>query len=845
MSLPDGIQENQLHSAARAYAGLGWPVFPAHTVADGRCTCDEDDCEHIGKHPLTSHGVNDANTDLETIDRWWREAPPANVAIRTGPESAVWVLDVDGPEGLATLADLEAKHGSLPRTPTARTGKGGKHYYFAWMANAKIRSRAELDGKPIDTRGLGGYVIAPPSLHASGKHYEWEISPEEAPPAEAPDWLLDLVTTAASGPGCQQGPAGNGEVTKLRVVADDLGDSPGTAQGRRHADALRLVGSALGRGQPADIVEDQAVAWAARCKPPFPEAEIRRIVRDLAAKQAARSPDVDKAASNTTEWEPPITFDESELPPFPTAALANWQRRFVAALAIATQTPEELPGMLVLGVNSVACARIFVVQVNDGYREPLNIYIVICLPSANRKSQVFQDCCAPLSDYERRQVKNLTPQIVEATARQSINQERLAKLQKDAAKAGAKDHESVVQQATDLARSIAETEIPSPPRLLAEDVTAEKVKSLLYENGGRLAIMSPEAEVLDLMAGRYGNRGTSNFGVYINAHSGDDIRVDRVGRRTEFVKSPALTMCLTVQPDVIQGLSEQKGFRGRGLLARFSYSMAKTLVGRRETNPPPVPAAVREEYARNVQTLLGRSPGQSSCADYAPYELTLSPEAERLRLDFAAWLEPQLDPTAELGHINDWAGKLAGQVLRIAGNLHLADHVDEKAPWEKPIAEGTMQRAITIGLYLIDHARAAFSLMGSDPVIADARYILAWITRTQKQEFTRRDLFEGTKGRFKEVRALALPLEFLIRHGYIRERDPMERSGPGRKPSTTFEVNPLIPTQNSQNSRFSSLGSPDLDFAKSANTASGSSVAEQPRNISPCEDHVMFEEGII
>src|SRR5262249_58823621 len=96
-----------------------------------------------------------------------------------------------------------------------------------------------------------------------------------------------------------------------------------------------------------------------------------------------------------------------------------------------------------------------------------------------------------------------------------------------------------------------------------------------------------------------------------------------------------------------------------------------------------------------------------------------------------------------------------------------------------------------------------------DPVVSEARHILAWIHRIQHTAFTRRDLFEGTKGRFRQVGALALPLDLLIRHGYIRERDPEERPGPGRKPSPTYDVNPLIGSQNSHNSHYSAAGPRD------------------------------------
>jgi hypothetical protein len=652
MTLPESIAEDQLHSAARSYIELGWPVFPVHTVHEGRCTCGRDDCADVAKHPLTPNGHKDASTDGETINRWWTEAPPANVAIRTGHDGPL-VVDVDGEEGLAALADLEARHGPLPRTPTARTGGGGKHYFFASPHGLIIKNRVKIQGLPIDTRGEGGYVVAPPSLHSSGNRYEWEIAPKDAPLAPAPQWLLDSVTNGAAGPDGRDQPTGNGKL-RLRVRADHIETAPGASEGNRHAQALRLVGAALARGEPADDVEAHAVDWAARCNPPFPEPEIRRIVRDLVEKHDAGDGKREQPAIALSKWERPIPLDENERPGFPTRNLADWQRRKVEGVAQARQTPVDLPALLALAVTGAVCAREVIVRIKEHYTEPLNLYVVIGLGSANRKSGVFRDCYGPLSEYERQAVKDLSPQIAASSARKAINEARLAKLQSEAAKADAESREGLAQQAEALARAIAETKIPVSPRLLAQDATPEKIKSMLHEHGGRLMLASPEGDLFAAME-RYGKSGGPNIGVYLDAHCGDDIRVDRVGRPTEFVRNPTLTLALTVQPEVIQGLADKPGLRGQGFLVRPAWSLPKSLVGRRDPNPPPVPAGVHETYRQKLHALLKLCPGRASAEDYDPHDLRLSSEADRLRLEFEGWLEPQLDPTAELAHVWGWS----------------------------------------------------------------------------------------------------------------------------------------------------------------------------------------------
>ncbi len=137
-----------------------------------------------GKVPLTSHGLDDATLDAMTIETWWDAWPNANIAIRTGD---VIVVDEDIPGALSELAE---KHGqTVPSTRIARTGKG-RHYYFLQPAEQRIRNTAGKLAKGIDTRGDGGYVVAPPSVHPDGSVYAWQST---APPAPFPEWMAALL----------------------------------------------------------------------------------------------------------------------------------------------------------------------------------------------------------------------------------------------------------------------------------------------------------------------------------------------------------------------------------------------------------------------------------------------------------------------------------------------------------------------------------------------------------------------------------------------------------------------------------------------------------------------------
>jgi putative DNA primase/helicase len=176
--------------AAVDYARMGFYVFPVNTIRADACSCGGGKGCSPGKHPigaLVPRGANDASADARKIAEWWSLVPDANIGIATGAVSQLVVLDVDGPKGEQTLAEYEAQHGPLPPTRQARTGKG-RHLYFRYPTSAtKVKSIARQK-LGLDVRGDGGYVVAPPSIHVSGRPYEFEDPNVEL--AECPDWVV-------------------------------------------------------------------------------------------------------------------------------------------------------------------------------------------------------------------------------------------------------------------------------------------------------------------------------------------------------------------------------------------------------------------------------------------------------------------------------------------------------------------------------------------------------------------------------------------------------------------------------------------------------------------------------
>jgi hypothetical protein len=253
-----------LGTAALALAAKGMRVFPLRPRT---------------KDPLIEGWPKKATTDPHIIRGWWR-SDDNNIGIATGKGSGVWVIDIDGEEGEETIRTFEAEHGALAPTVEAITG-AGRHLYFRWPQGTEIRNTQCRDDLPgIDVRGEGGYVIAPPSIHPSGRRYAWSVdSANEF--VDAPGWLIHLVTNKSRANG------GSGEAASPECWRTFIGE---TVDGSRRGRAIaRLSGLLLRRYvDPLVVLDITRMFNATRCQPPLPDDEVVRIVTDIANLEKQR-----------------------------------------------------------------------------------------------------------------------------------------------------------------------------------------------------------------------------------------------------------------------------------------------------------------------------------------------------------------------------------------------------------------------------------------------------------------------------------------------------------------------------------------------------------------------------
>jgi hypothetical protein len=535
-------------------------------------------------------------------------------------------------------------------------------------------------------------------------------------------------------------------------------------------------------------------------------------------------------AERAAKWDPPVPFDEFTVPAFPTDIFPRWQRTFVEAESTATQTPPDLPASLVIASTAAALARRFVVQIRSGYIEPVNCYTAAVLAPANRRTQVAADVISPVDAFEAELVREQLPTIRKRRAEFEILDGAFKKAK--AAAAAEEDKEkrrAFIAKAQAIGDELAALHVRAEPKLLVDDVTPEKLGALLAEQGGRIAALSSEADIVDVMAGRYSKDNRPNLTVFLKAHAGDPLRVDRIGRPAVHVPHPALTLGLAIQPDVLHGVIGRPGFRGRGLLGRFLYHWPRSLLGTREIDPAPVPDVVRKRYHRGMWRLLelSRSPDADDPLAYDPHVLTMAPDAYKCLMDFAQWIEPQLADSGALGFMRDWGGKIAGGVARLAGQLHVGDYIerhlaDSRDPPSLMITKSAAERACRVGgEYYVPHAVAAYGLMGADPALEHARGVLAWLKEHHDGgKCSKRTIWQGLRRRvrqFQRPHELDAPLAVLVERNFLREQPASERRGAGRKSSPLYEINPALlnsdsTPQNTQNPQNSGEDADDVPF---------------------------------
>ena len=794
---------------ATYHSELGWPVFP---------------CGARSKTPLTPHGFKDASDLADDVERWWQRWPDANIGIATG--ISLWVLDVDPKNGgLETLAALESAHEPI-HAPMVRTGGGGFHFYFSCSDAVSVPSRqAIMPG--LDTRGVGGYVIAAGSIHENCNVYAWVdgCSPEERSLMPAPDWLLEIVcgqretykkvAVVALAKPLDAAKRVEIESALDRINADsrDHWLRVGMALHATHCSDAREVWDTWSRKSAKFEPTDQDKTWGGFTTERKNDIGLATLFGIAYAsgwtnpvKHTARPampPTV--GASGQSPWKEPewIGHEESTVRPRldMQAALPpelQWLRDWLCDISEVFQCPVEFAALIAVGMASGAIGGRFEIALEGAeWIEASPLWILCAMPSGAGKSPPYKALRAPFDEYDHKldQRGEMAQHAARVRVAQAVLDNLLQKLKKQAAAGEGSDQLRAIEERVcdaELALAIAVGSKPALREITASDLTTPALVKFLQDHSERCLLLDPEGSVF-----KYALGGTTDLekslDPWLKAYSCEPIKENRIGNGSKEsaerkVERPVLAFAVCTQTRNLalfgDRYAEGKGFLARFIVATFPYDLPATAVTRRRLS-----LILSERWRLEMHRLLEpRRPVE-------PMRVTLSgPESDRFEAWANEWLSAaradiEDDEASCVGYGSPFGAKLRGMALRLVLLLHVLQYDD---PASAAPSRATLDCVLNVWVPFIKSQNARLSeAMRTDSDASIAERILAWIDRNDIKDFSRRDAYRSTKSSaIGKPADLDSPLIALTEANWIRPIGVAVNRGHGAITATRYEVNP-------------------------------------------------------
>ena len=476
-------------------------------------------------------------------------------------------------------------------------------------------------------------------------------------------------------------------------------------------------------------------------------------------------------------WEELIPIDTITPPEFPLDCFPETIGKFAAALSEYTQTDPAMAGVILLGLLGTLFQKKYSIKSINGNVEQLSIFsLAIALP-AERKSEILKYATKPLHKFEMKYNMEHRTDLSRLRAQKKMLQKTLIQAEKG-------DNPEALYQAQEEYDNFRE---PQPLTLMADDTTVEALVSLMKDNGERMLICSDEGGVFTHMKGRYKQNGDDTE-LYLKAHSGGRVSVHRKSREPDILEKPALSMCIAVQPFVVENSILDEENSGRGLTARFVYAYCQERAGSRRAISTLIPKDIEEAYEEGITKCLDLTINSGSFVDYGYHMesvINLSDEAREFAIDYFSMAENRI--VEGLERAKGWNGKAFGLTMRIAGLFHTYEFMEQgEDPSRFLVPEWIMQNAAVVTEVLAVHAEKVF--MGTERKNNDAIYLLGRIKAMAVDEFKKQDLWQKSCKRLQTAEVFDEALKILESHKYIK----VETIPTKGRPMTMIKVNPLV-----------------------------------------------------
>jgi putative DNA primase/helicase len=730
----------------RAAAGRGWRLLPV---------------EASGKLPLIMEWPEAATSGIAQLEAWAHQYPACNWGLATGTASGLVVIDVDGAEGCASLADLERQGLTLPPTLKVTTGRtdGGEHRYYRPPSGVDIRNdQSGKIGAHVDVRGTGGFAVCPPSIHASGKQYRF-IDPS-APVAELPGWVVERLTVRPPMP-----------------TATAQASPQAVGKGSRTNTLVSLAGTMQRRGMSLEAIEAALLAEnAAKYAPPLPEAKVRTIAADIVKRYPAGEP----MALPIDDWPEPelLTNDLPDVAQFDLELMPESFRPLVKDVAERMQVPLDFPAVAAIATLAGVTNRRAVIQPkrkDHTWTVVPNLWGGIVAPPGMLKSPVLSCMTQPARAIESEWRK--AHEDAEQTYQTALESQKLeiaaweqeykkAAKRKDNKERPAKPESTLVQ--------------PTLRRLITSDATFESLHHVLSENPAGLFVIRDE--LTGWLAGleRQGREQERAF--FLECWNGDAaFTVDRIGRGSVHVPHACISLFGGIQPARLRSYladAMRDGPSNDGLVQRFQLMVWP--------DTSPAWRYVDRQPDTNALECVGQVYRRMAALEAAdPLRLQFDDEAQTL---FEQWLTDlekrirgeEVAPVMQ-AHLSKYRSLMPSLALLFA----LADgHTDCV-----PISQAKL--ACDWCDYLETHANRVYSAQAR-PEQHAAIALSKRLAKGWKREdgcFTVRDVYRSGWTALDSTDAARGALLVLEEYGWVRRETDTQTPG---RPSETYRVNPRI-----------------------------------------------------
>jgi hypothetical protein len=794
----DQKMEPDVLKAALEYVELGYSVIPLirgmkkppkGVTWVNRCFNSPAECPNEAwkqKHPDVQWGKADENQ----IRQWWKEHPNANIGVLTGAISKIDAIDEDGPHAHETLV---AQSGiDLPDTVTSITGRtdGGKQRIFKYNGGG-LKSTARFcsndNGSQCDIRTDGGLIVVPPSIHKSGKKYEWETDPRIEDPAPFPPELISFIHERQS-----KGKTTTQDGTTKKIDYDEYFLN-GVPDGDKHHGIFNFACKKISQGLQYPEVLLLTTEAARRCNPlpkdgPEKAAQVRTDEAWAKYGQEHISVPVEGPPSDITRPIPPA-------PKFPMQCLPDAARSYAEDVSHRMQVSPDMIviPMLIQFAGLIGSGVVLRPKAQDDWVERACLWGYIIAHKGSMKSPAFQ---AGTKELRRIQAEKAEKHIEElAEWKKGLEEFNLRKKahEKKIKQELTRDPNAELPPAPDFIEDFPEE--PKPQRLVVVDITNEKLADEMESSRG-LTLARDELSGLIKNMNRYNTGSDRQF--YLECHAGGSYHVDRVGRGPQYIGDLYLNIFGGIQPKVAREVfgddSADDGFNERFGLGGYPEKMTdwelvdeppnREAQGAMSDMCNSLVSSVWEDHLPTDEDNRGQAYGK-------PY-VRFNVEAQE---HFNDWLTSHMKDLSALHEDDPLIGfyeKERGLFCRVCLVLHLATCAATTDPYTTISLETLQKTILLFEDYVEPMWKRVMAAFGRTTVDEAAKKIAEWI-RQEKPEFIKpRDILQKGWKDLKDLKSIEAALNLLIAHRWIGEGQTTTPGPKGGRPSLTYQVNPLV-----------------------------------------------------